>query len=231
MKKVIILLTLLLAVAPVFAEPKANIVMNAEIEDNGSSITDPGGLEEVDPIIQGPINVYLFYSTELWENASLEGDPVTNFSDKMTSITTDITEKELFDLTGDGTTGNDALYLYLYVGYNTGSNAGAAVTFSSAGWKYQETVPEGTESPVIPLEFTSDVSKKDANLKCDVTDKDASTDSVESSAVFTFEATGGTQNLKSFLAGISTVTWERSLDHLAGSYTATITIEVTPAQV
>lgn len=220
MKKVIILLTLLLAVAPVFAAP--DIIMSALIS-NGSSIVDPGDPEDpVDPIIKGPVNVYLLYSTQKLDGANLD---ITDIVSGMNPIEDANIEEGGFDLTNDGTTGNDALYLYLYAGYNTASNAGTTVTFSSAGWKY------GNEKAVIPLKFTSKVSSKDTNLNCDVTDTPASEGSTESSALFTFDATGATQNLTSFLAGISEVTWEQDSGYLAGSYTATITIEVTPAQV
>lgn len=220
MKKVIILLTLLLAVAPVFATP--DIIMNALIS-NGSSIVDPGDPEDpVDPIFQGPVNVYLLYSTQKLDGANLD---ITDIVSGMNPIEAKNITEGGFDLTNDGTTGNDALYLYLYAGYNTASNAGATVTFSSAGWKY------GNEKAVIPLKFTSKVSSNDTNLNCDVTDTPASEGSTESSALFTFDATGATQNLTSFLAGISEVTWEQDSGYLAGSYTATITIEVTPAQV
>lgn len=223
MKKVIILLTLLLAVAPVFATPKANIVMNAVIDSNGSSIVDPGDPEDpVDPIIKGPVNVYLLYSTKALEGADLN---ITDIVTDMKPIEDANIEEGGFDLTNDGTTGNDALYLYLYAGYNTASDATATVKFSSAGWKY------GSEEDArIPLDFTSKVSSDDTNLKCNVIDTDASADSTNSSAEFTFKATGATQNLTSFLAGISEVTWEQDPDYLAGSYQATITIEVTPVQ-
>ena len=80
------------------------------------------------------------------------------------------------------------------------------------------------------MDFTSKVSSDDTNLKCNVIDTDASADSTNSSAEFTFKATGATQNLTSFLAGISEVTWKQNPDYLAGSYQATITIEVTPVQ-
>lgn len=221
MKKVIILLAMLLAVAPVFAEP--NIVMNAEIEANGSSITDPGGTEDpINPIIKGPVNVYLLYSTKALDGAVLN---ITGIVTDMKPIKDANIEEGGFDLTKDGTTGNDALYLYLYAGYNTASDATATVTFSSTGWKYG-----GEGDAVIPLKFASEVSSNDTNLNCDVTDTPASEDSTESSAEFTFEATGATQNLTPFLAGISTVTWKQDSGYLAGSYQATITIEVTPAQ-
>ena len=221
MKKVIILLALLLAVAPVFAEP--NIVMNAEIEANGSSITDPGGTEDpIDPIIKGPVNVYLLYSTQNLDGANLG---IKNIVTDMKPIEAANIEEDGFDLTNDGTTGNDALYLYLYAGYNTASDAAATVKFSSTGWKY------GGEGDVVtPLIFTSKVSSGDTNLDCDVIDTPASEGPTKSSAKFTFEATGATQNLTSFLAGISTVTWKQDSGYLAGSYQATITIEVTPAQ-
>lgn len=227
MKKVIILLTLLLAVAPVFATP--DIIMKALIDDNGSSIVDPGYPETpVDPIIKGPVNVYLLYSTQaLGDDAQLGTNAIVS---GMNPIEDTAINEEGFDLIKDTNNGKDALYLYLYAGYNTKSDATATVKFSSGGWKYQGTVPEGTESPVISLKFTSDVYKKDANLTCDVTDADTSADSAESSALFTFEATGATQNLTSFLAGISTVTWAQNSGYLAGSYQATITIEVTPEQ-
>lgn len=219
MKKVIILLTLLLAVAPVFAEP--NIVMNAEIEANGSSITDPGGTEDpINPIIKGPVNVYLLYSTKALEGAVLN---ITDIVTDMKPIKAANIEGG-FDLTNDGKTGNDALYLYLYAGYNTASDAMATVKFSSTGWKYGD---EG--DAVIPLIFTSKTSTYDSNLTCKSTDTPASEDT-GASAEFTFKATGATQNLTSFLAGISTVTWKQDSGYLAGSYTATITIEVTPAQ-
>ena len=219
MKKVIILLTLLLAVAPVFATP--DIIMNAVIDPNGSSITDPDDNVDVDPIIKGPVNVYLFYSTKALEGAVLN---ITDIVTDMKPIEDTNIEEGGFDLTGDDKEDNDALYLYLYAGYNTASDATATVKFSSAGWKY------GNEKAVIPLKFTSKVSSNDTNLNCDVTDTPASEGSTESSALFTFDATGATQNLTSFLAGISEVTWEQDSDYLAGSYTATITIEVTPAQ-
>lgn len=219
MKKVIILLTLLLAVAPVFATP--DIIMNAVIDPNGSSITDPDDNVDVDPIIKGPVNVYLFYSTKALEGAVLN---ITDIVTDMKPIEDTNIEEGGFDLTNYGTTGNDALYLYLYAGYNTASDATATVKFSSAGWKY------GNEKAVIPLKFTSKVSSNDTNLNCDVTDTPASEGSTESSALFTFKATGATKNLTSFLAGISEVTWDQDSGYLAGSYQATITIEVTPAQ-
>lgn len=219
MKKVIILLTLLLAVAPVFATP--DIIMNAVIDPNGSSITDPDDNVDVDPIIKGPVNVYLFYSTKALEGAVLN---ITDIVTDMKPIEDTNIEEGGFDLTGDDKEDNDALYLYLYAGYNTASDATATVTFSSAGWKY------GGEGDVVtPLIFTSKVSSGDTNLDCDVIDTPASEGPTESSAKFTFEATGATQNLTSFLAGISTVTWKQDSGYLAGSYKATITIEVTPA--
>lgn len=220
MKKVIILLTLLLAVAPVFATP--DIIMNAVIDSNGSSIVDPGDPEDpVNPIIKGPVNVYLLYSTQKLDGANLD---ITDIVTDMKPIGDANIEEGGFDLTNYGTTGNDALYLYLYAGYNTASDATATVKFSSAGWKY------GNEKAVIPLKFTSKVSSNDTNLNCDVTDTPASEGSTESSALFTFKATGATKNLTSFLAGISEVTWDQDSGYLAGSYQATITIEVTPAQ-
>lgn len=221
MKKVIILLTLLLAVAPVFATPE--IIMSALIDSNGSSIVDPGYPETpVDPIIKGPVNVYLLYSTKALDGAVLNiKDIVTD----MKPIEDANIEEDGFDLTNDGTTDNDALYLYLYAGYNTASDATATVTFSSAGWKYG-----GEGDAVTSLIFASEVSSDDTNLNCDVTDTPASEGSTESSAKFTFEATGATQNLTSFLAGISKVTWKQNSGYLAGSYTATITITVTPEQ-
>lgn len=221
MKKVIILLTLLLAVAPVFATP--DIIMNAVIDSNGSSIVDPGEPEDpVDPIIKGPVNVYLLYSTKALDGAVLN---ITDIVTDMKPIEDANIEEGGFDLTNDGTTGNDALYLYLYAGYNTASDATATVKFSSTGWKYGS-----EEDAVIPLKFASEVSSNDTDLNCDVTDTPASEGSTESSAEFTFEATGATQNLTSFLAGISEVTWDQDSGYLAGSYQATITIEVTPAQ-
>ena len=226
MKKVIILLTLLLAVAPVFATP--DIIMNAVIDSNGSSIVDPGYPETpVDPIIKGPVNVYLLYSTQaLGDDAKLGTEDIVP---GMNPIEDTAINEEGFDLIKDTNNGKDALYLYLYAGYNAKSTATATVTFSSVGWEYQGKVPEGTESPVIPLKFASEVSSNDTNLNCDVTDAPASEGSTESSAEFTFEATGATQNLTSFLAGISEVTWDQDSGYLAGSYQATITIEVTQA--
>lgn len=220
MKKVIILLTLLLAVAPVFATP--DIIMNAVIDPNGSSITDPDDNVDVAPIIKGPVNVYLFYSTKALEGAVLN---ITDIVTDMKPIEDTNIEEGGFDLTGDDKEDNDALYLYLYAGYNTDSDATATVTFSSTGWKYGS-----EEGARIPLDFTSKVSSDDTNLKCNVIDTDASADSTNSSAEFTFKATGATQNLTSFLAGISEVTWKQNPDYLAGSYQATITIEVTPVQ-
>ncbi len=226
MKKVIILLTLLLAVAPVFATP--DIIMKASIESDGSSIVDPGDPETpVDPIIKGPVNVYLLYSTQaLGDDAKLGTKAIVS---GMNPIEDTAINEEGFDLIKDTNNGKDALYLYLYAGYNTKSDATATVKFSSGGWKYQGTVPEGTESPVIPLIFTSQTSTDDSNLTCKSTDTPASVDT-GASAEFTFEATGATQNLDSFLAGISTVTWKQNSGYLAGSYTATITITVTPGQ-
>lgn len=223
MKKVTILLTLLLAVAPVFATP--DIKMTAVIDSNGSSIVDPGYPETpVVPIIKGPVNVYLLYSTKALDGAVLNITDIVTDMKPIGDANIEI-EEGGFDLTNDGTTGNDALYLYLYAGYNTASNATAAVKFSSTGWKY------GGEGDVVtPLIFTSKVSSGDTNLDCDVIDTPASEGPTESSAKFTFEATGATQNLTSFLAGISTVTWKQDSGYLAGSYQATITIEVTPAQ-
>lgn len=221
MKKVIILLALLLAVAPVFAEP--NIVMNAEIEANGSSITDPGGTEDpIDPIIKGPVNVYLLYSTQNLDGANLG---IKNIVTDMKPIEAANIEEDGFDLTNDGTTGNDALYLYLYAGYNTALDATAIVKFSSTGWKYG-----GEGDAVTPLKFASQVSSPANGLTCQSSDTRASGGNTEASAEFTFAATKGTQYLESFLAGISTVTWEQNSGYLAGSYQATITIEVTPAQ-
>lgn len=220
MKKVIILLTLLLAVAPVFATP--DIIMNAVIDPNGSSITDPDDNVDVDPIIKGPVNVYLFYSTKALEGAVLN---ITDIVTDMKPIEDTNIEEGGFDLTGDDKEDNDALYLYLYAGYNTDSDATATVTFSSTGWKYG-----GEGDAVTPLIFTSQVSSPANGLTCQSSDTRASGDNSEASAEFTFAATKGTQYLESFLAGISTVTWEQNSGYLAGSYQATITIEVTPAQ-
>ena len=221
MKKVIILLTLLLAVAPVFATP--DIIMNAVIDSNGSSIVDPGDPEDpVDPIIKGPVNVCLLYSTKALDGAVLN---ITDIVTDMKPIEDTKIEEGGFDLTGDDKEDNDALYLYLYAGYNTASKATATVTFSSAGWKYG-----GEGDAVTSLIFASKVSSGDTNLDCDVIDTPASDGPTESSAKFTFEATGATQNLTSFLAGISKVTWNQNSGYLAGSYKATITITVTPEQ-
>ena len=222
MKKVIILLTLLLAVAPVFATP--DIIMNAVIDSNGSSIVDPGDPEDpVNPIIKGPVNVYLLYSIQaLGDDAKLGTKGIVT---DMKPIGDANIEEDGFDLTKDGTTGNDALYLYLYAGYNTASDATATVKFSSTGWKYG-----GKGDAVTPLIFTSQVSSPVNGLTCQSSDTRASGDNSEASAEFTFAATKGTQYLESFLAGISTVTWKQNSGYLAGSYQATITIEVTPAQ-
>lgn len=226
MRKMMLVLACIICIfcMDLYAEnkPDFSIYLKTRI-DPGSGTTNPGDTE---PVVDGSgLKVYVFYDT-----AGAGSNSSTSLSG-LTGVSSDETVNNQFDLTGNQSNAADNFYLYLVATSNVSTAVDTTIAFySTDGWVYDGTSATSGAKTSLPLSFTTDFLS-DGNL---TTSKDESwtvpnteeSSSNNNSSAIKVHANANSQVLNPTIVSKTTVSWTPDLTLLAGSWTATITVDV-----
>lgn len=189
----------------------------------GSGTNDP---EDTDPVVDNSgLKVYVYYDTA--------GD-VSNSSTSLsglTGVSSETTVSDKFDLTGNQSDAAKKFYLYLVATSNVSANVVRTIAFySTDGWVYDGTSATSGATTSLPLTFTTEfqsggnlTTSEDDSWKVPSTEESSS--DVGSSAI-KVHANANSQVLYPTIVSKTTVSWPTDTTLLAGSWSATITVDV-----
>lgn len=228
MRKMMLVLACIICIfcMDLYAENKAdfNIYLKTSIVP-GSGTTNPGDTE---PVVDGSgLKVYVFYDT------AGAGEKNTKDLTNLTGVSSNTTVNDVtFDLTGNQS--DDAaenFYLYLVATSNVSTAVDTTIAFySTDGWEYDGTSVTSGAKTSLPLSFSTDplsegnlTTSEDDSWKVPSTEESSSSDS---SSAIKVHANANSQVLDPTIVSKTTVSWTPDPTLLAGSWTATITVDV-----
>lgn len=228
MRKMMLVLACIICIfcMDLYAENKQDfkIFLKTSI-DAGSGTNKPD--DGTEPVVDdgSGLKVYVYYDTA--------GD-VSNSSTSLsglTGVSSETTVSDKFDLTGNQSDAAKKFYLYLVATSNVSANVDRTIAFySTDGWVYDGTSATSSAKTSLPLSFTTDFLS-DGNL---TTSKDESwtvpnteeSSSNNNSSAIKVHANANSQVLNPTIVSKTTVSWTPDSTLLAGSWTATITVDV-----
>lgn len=197
----------------------ANLEDNAEILLSGN-VADGTGIQQEDgDITLGGLTVSIYYKVDPEDNA-------LTLPNNATKVTSDSASRAIdgFDLVGAEEAAGDSLTLYIVAKTNNSKETGFDIAFKPGAWTYSGTLAQGVSQDPIKISQTSCAADNNESLirvECK---------EIEDGVEFGITSPHSTKVLDEVLLGMTELNWAQSKEYLAGSYTAQVTIIITPQE-
>ena len=226
MRKMMLVLACIICIfcMDLYAENKQDFkifLKTSIVAGSGTNKPDDG----TEPVVDdgSGLKVYVYYDTA----GNGDGENLSG----LTGVSSKTTVSEQFDLTGNQSDAKEKFYLYLVATSNVSTAVDRTIAFySTDGWVYDGTSSTSGAKTSLSLKFATDF-QSDGNLTTSedgswtVPSTEESSSNVSSSAI-KVHANANSQVLDPTIVSKTTVSWTPDPTLLAGSWTATITVDV-----